>query len=67
MPNSSIFVGHNKFVLYGKFIGVEVFYGESYRVFEVKRWDIQYPINGFSLRSYFTPKRYLNIFDFLNI
>lgn len=67
MPNSSIFIGQNKYVLYGKFIGVEAFYGESYRVFEVKRWDIQYPIDRFSLRSCFTPKRYLNIFDFLNI
>ncbi len=67
MPNSSIFIGDNKYVLYGKFIGVEVFYGESYRVFEVNRWDIQYPIDRFSLRSFFSPKRYLNIFDFLNI
>ncbi len=67
MPNTSIFIGQNKYVLYGKFIGVEAFYGESYRVFEVKRWDIQYPIDRFSLRACFTPKRYLNIFDFLNI
>ncbi len=67
MPNSSIFIGQNKYVLYGKFIGVEAVDEESYRVFEAKRWDIQYPIHRFSLRSYLTPKRYLNIFDFLNI
>ncbi len=29
MPNLSIFIGQNKYVLYGKFIGVEAVDGES--------------------------------------
>lgn len=66
-PNSSVLVGKNKYVLYGKFIGAKAIDGENYRSFEVKKWDILYPIDRFSLRSYFTPKRYLNLFDFLKI
>ncbi len=66
LPNSSIFIGHNKYALYGKFNGVETIDGCNYRVFEVKRWEILYPIDRFSLRSYITPKRYLNLFDFLD-
>lgn len=59
--------GINRYAFKGKFLRTEDFGGQRYRVFEVYQWDIIYPIDRFSLRTYISPKRYLTIFDYENI
>lgn len=57
--NSSVDLGHNIFVCYGKFLEDGNLAGETYKVFEVENWDILFPIKRNSIFSPFMPKSFL--------
>ena len=56
---------HNKFVLYGEFVGEKDFYGEGmYPVFKSRDWDIIYPVKRSTPWIPFAPKYCLAQMDF---
>lgn len=56
--------GENKFVVYGEFVSDIMLYGDDkYRIFNVEKWDILYPVHRNSLREFIGPKYGINLLD----
>lgn len=61
--NYDVEVGHNTFICYGKFDGVGDLHGEKYDIFNVKKWEILYPVKRNSRFDWILPNSYLCRFD----
>jgi hypothetical protein len=46
----------NQFVLYGEFTGEKDFYGEKIMLYNVRDWDILYPVKRGNMTSFLYPK-----------
>lgn len=64
--NYSVESAENIYVCFGEDDGTETINGDSYNKYNVKRWEILYPIKRNSIFAKVLPKSYLALIDYIH-